>query len=642
MAKTRKESPIIISPIYIGKSIPISLGAPVILFPSFSDIAAINKTIAQGSPGYDQTMAAQEIFVERGELLFSHLTVPFSSPSQIKGVYLCVSSEVTAICLNVTLTMEDGRKTLKKYQLPQKKDWTNCFFLPIDTPNVLKCEIEGNGIKNAQESGYVAIYSIAFIRDETSDEILSRETFERLLSSSLNVEPVFICDGGRSSVPISRCSDPTILIPDISLIDTKHQEISHLSGQYDAMESNAPKMLVGEGSLTCSSILVPFKPAVPVKGAYISTSFTDIPSTLYMIVSTKSEEEEEGEVEDKKVITKYQFTQSHSFGKLGWYFLPIDVTNASKCELYAFDCSKDVHYIEIDSLIFVRNETPEEKAFREQQRAAKEKLWSEATLTKAIFHSEGGYLELPIDFDDPSVIPTDVPNVRGRDETFCKESEYYSSSKAQQMIEEGGSCTFSHLFVPFFSPTYVGSAFVCLDKSGPPILLCIFTHSDGTKTSKKYEFVEPSRGDVWCVLDIDLANVVTCEIQARGKFSAVASGNTTIESLMFIDKQMSAEDGIQEEEEEEEKGEQEAEERIADDIVANDKIGSMEEKSGHEVEGEKREKTKDVNGSMSATSTLEPVLVAPTSSSDEEKDMGDIGSIDVETSDKSSCQCTIV
>ncbi|GKT28028.1 hypothetical protein ADUPG1_000368, partial [Aduncisulcus paluster] len=130
-------------------SIPISFVDPFIKL-SLPNIKAKDDCMSIDHARYDQSLAVQEMLQGNAEhrLSLSHLSIPFSSPTPLKGVYICVGKEDSSLQLFFTFTDSDGKVTYKKYGFPTiehvcdyEHEW---HFLPIDLSNVVLCEIEGN------------------------------------------------------------------------------------------------------------------------------------------------------------------------------------------------------------------------------------------------------------------------------------------------------------------------------------------------------------------------------------------------------------------------------------------------------------------------------------------------------------------
>ncbi|GKT15584.1 hypothetical protein ADUPG1_010743, partial [Aduncisulcus paluster] len=175
---------------------------------------------------------------------------------------------------------------------------------------------------------------------------------------------------------------------------------------------------------------------------------------------------------------------------------------------------------EIESLVFIRDETPEEIKAREDRK----KLWSETPVAKPEFVKEGdkescGRKSIPILRDDPKLVDPSFSMVKCKDDAFCKGSQYYDrSSDAQKMLKGKDGVCLSHLSIPFSSPCPMKGAYICVIKDiSSPSLLFTFTDCDGKKINKKYEFTRPEHKYELHFLPIDLDNVVLCEIEGKAE-----------------------------------------------------------------------------------------------------------------------------
>ncbi|GKT23453.1 hypothetical protein ADUPG1_012427 [Aduncisulcus paluster] len=335
------------------------------------------------------------------------------------------------------------------------------------------------------------------------------------------VKPKFIHEGYLSCSPIPRDA-ANVKSPDITVIKAKNRTKEEGDEEYD-QSSNAQKMMKGEGHCgPFTDISLPFSTSTPIKGAYIciggESSIYPPPSHLiFSLTSSKGE----------KMVKKYEFPELE---KKSWFFLPIDLPDVVLCEITGKGRKEESFRIE--SLIFVREETPEEIKACE----AREKLWSEAPVVKPEFVKKGDRDSIPIPRGDPKLVDPSFSMVKGKDDAFSKESEKYDqSSNAQKMLKGEGGVWLSHISIPFPSPSPMKGAYICVDNGySSPSLLFTFTDCDGKKTSKKYEFTRPKHGDEWLFLPIDLANVVLCEIEGKGTWGRKNSRCFDISSLVFF------------------------------------------------------------------------------------------------------------
>ncbi|GKT35879.1 hypothetical protein ADUPG1_008946 [Aduncisulcus paluster] len=328
---------------------PIPGDSPNIKSAEFPTIRAINETKEKGDEEYDQSSNAQDMM--KGGFnygFFTHITIPFSLSSPMKGAYICISSSCSPPShLIFTLTSSKGDKTSKKYEFPgfRRKHW---YFLPVDLPDVVLCEITGKG----RVEEYFKIESLVFIRDETPEEIKSREAREKLLSEAPVVKPEFVKEGdyaseGRDSIPIPR-DDPKLVAPSFSIVKCKNDSVSKESKEYDK-SSDAQKMLKGEDSVELSHLSIPFPSPSPMKGAYICVDdFNSSPSLLFIFT----------DCDGKKTSKKYEFTEPEH--KYEWHFLPIDLDNVVLCEIEGkgtwWVCNKNSRCFCIYSLVFTMPE----------------------------------------------------------------------------------------------------------------------------------------------------------------------------------------------------------------------------------------------------------------------------------------------
>ncbi|GKT36858.1 hypothetical protein ADUPG1_009751 [Aduncisulcus paluster] len=325
---------------------PISRDAPNIKSSEIHSITGINET-EEDDVYYDQSVKAQRMMKGEGNGgYFTHISIPFSSSSPMKGAYICLNGYwEPPEYLIFTLTSSKGDKISKKYEFPEFEGW-HWYFLLVDLPDVVLCEITGKG----REKEYFCIQSPVFVREETSEETLSREAREKLWSEAPVVKPEFVKEGdeesdGRDSIPIPR-DDPKLVDPLFSMVKCYVDSKSKESEEYD-QSSEAKIMLKGEDYVELSHLSIPFPSPSPMKGAYICVEKDDCsPSLLFTFT----------DCDDKKTFKKYEFTEpKHDYE---WHFLPIDLDNVVLCEIEGKGqrSDKNSRNFWINSLVFIMPE----------------------------------------------------------------------------------------------------------------------------------------------------------------------------------------------------------------------------------------------------------------------------------------------
>ncbi|GKT27415.1 hypothetical protein ADUPG1_000031 [Aduncisulcus paluster] len=298
---------------------PIPRDSPNIKCVDFISIKAGAKIDDEDE--YDQTWEAQGILLgEQNDGYYSHLSIPFSSSSPMKGAYIYLGGAWNRPeYLIFTLTSSTGVKTAKKYNFPDDFSW---YFLPVDLPDVVLCEIIGKG----REKEYFGIASLVFISRE---EIKARETREKLWSEATVVKPEFVQEGyhlevresyGRDSIPILH-DNPKILNPAFSMV--QGHDDSYCEKKYYDKSCEAQGMLKGKYKTSVSHLSIPFPSPSPMKGAYICVNKCySSPSLLFTFT----------DCDGKKTFKKYEFITrpKHEYE---WHFLPIDLGNVVLCEI---------------------------------------------------------------------------------------------------------------------------------------------------------------------------------------------------------------------------------------------------------------------------------------------------------------------
>ncbi|GKT28086.1 hypothetical protein ADUPG1_000416 [Aduncisulcus paluster] len=146
--------------------IPIPRDDPKLVQSSLSMVKGTISDLSKESKEYDQSSGAQRILKEEHWSSLSYLSIPFPSPSPLKGAHICMKSCNSQLSLFFTFTNSDGLKTNKKYEFEMIKDDTGSYFLPIDLPNIILCEIEGNIEGEEEKSRNFFINSLVFTMPE--------------------------------------------------------------------------------------------------------------------------------------------------------------------------------------------------------------------------------------------------------------------------------------------------------------------------------------------------------------------------------------------------------------------------------------------------------------------------------------------
>ncbi|GKT29915.1 hypothetical protein ADUPG1_014271 [Aduncisulcus paluster] len=370
---------------------PIPRDSPNIESPKFPNIRAKNTTKTVGSYGFDQSNRAQEMM--KGEYisteLYTNISIPFPTSSPIKGAYICVNSDDLSHLI-FTFTSSKGEQISKKYEFSKYGGW---YFLPVDLPDVILCEITGRGRKEEEfdVSSLVleecfGILSLVFIREEAPEETLTREAREKLWSEAPVVKPEFVKEGdeesqGRDSIPIPR-DDPKLVDLSFSMVKCKDASFCQESRFYDK-SLDAQRMLKGKDYVRLSHLSISIPSPSSIKGAYICVDDSNSsPSLLFTFT----------DCDYKKTSKKYEFTRLKQYE---WYFLPIDLSSVILCEIEGKGrwAGRNNRSFLINSLVFLRGDDIPGKP-KSNPKHDSLTLTSVSTLTSQCIIGSGGFGEV--------------------------------------------------------------------------------------------------------------------------------------------------------------------------------------------------------------------------------------------------------
>ncbi|GKT29987.1 hypothetical protein ADUPG1_014286 [Aduncisulcus paluster] len=475
---------------------------------------------------------------------FTHISIPFSAPTHVKGAYICVNRVTGPAVLTLTLIQSSGSKSHISYDFrvfqddPSLKE-SNWFLLSVDIPRAIMCEIKGKGFDGKAYS----INSLMFFQEESREQLEYRESklkvLEKLWSLSTPIMPKLIsCDPDKFPV----ASDvPSVLYPDYHLIQARNELVSPVSTRYN-QSFNAQKMIARHefvSSVTLTHMLVPFSSPCSIKGVYTYVDHRYCSPQLLFILTHASE---------KKSVRKFDFSE---FGDLkSWVFLPFDLSLVTKCEIVGRGTweNKNFRDFMIKHLIFIQ---PEDEQTLVRHKTPEPPL--KLPFVDAQYLHPGKQETIPIPRKDPSVIQANISRTRGFHENHKPGTRGYDESKfAKEMMEGKWIVVCTHLIIPLYKPTNIKGAYInCVRDYGPPELMFTFTCFGGEKKAIRYRFPQPkddSDTRDWFWLPIDLTCVDQCEIRGRGTWRHPSAyyykGDSyfRIDSLLFIHGEKSSSD----------------------------------------------------------------------------------------------------
>ncbi|GKT36956.1 hypothetical protein ADUPG1_009829, partial [Aduncisulcus paluster] len=515
-------------------SIPIPRDDPSVVDLSLKKIKATDKSLCPKNENYDKTHFAREMLIGRKDCLtVSYLSIPFSSPDSLKGAYICVGNCTSSPSLLFTFIHANGKKTLKRYEFEEPKNYYEWHFLPINLENVEICEIEGKGTWNKKNRQIFDIHSLVFVKPETLADRVAREIRQENLKVAWSETPItkseFI-EGVEILVSVSVPRFETTLVhPSYDLVKAKEVSLSRQVKEYDRSHQ-AQKLLRGENlfghnskELWLSHLSVPFPSPSHIKGANICIN-DDTPSLLFSFTNC----------DGKKIYKKYEFIDfNYKHHEYEWHFLHIDLSNVVLCEIEVERPAENRNF-GFFSFNFVREETPEERDFRVSRNAELEKQWKAAIAGKAISKK---LRDIPSRGESFIAKPV-FSLIEGKKHCLRSESQICQLNSAiKGMVMKGRSyLSLSYLSIPFSSPCDLKGAYidVSISVDEPFSLLFIFTHVDGTKTFISCEF---GKANKLAYFSIDLSDIIQCEIEGEGLWMDNHYGDFKIRNLLFIRKE---------------------------------------------------------------------------------------------------------
>ncbi|GKT25695.1 hypothetical protein ADUPG1_013116 [Aduncisulcus paluster] len=510
---------------------PILFDNPSLIIPEFSKIEA--EAELEGPFDYSENARAIMTGATNTELvLFSEISVPFSSPQTIFGCYVCVLQLIFPSDLSLILKNSKGKRiSVLKYSFP-KETLSGWYFLPIDVPNVTKCIIVGNC---SQTKGGFPLSGLQFVRKETSRERSLREEKEaankELWSKAIHCSSTFIKHGKYGSILIPR-SDPSVLLPNLTKCKAKNLCRSTKSDEYN-VSAQFKAMLRGESlipdisGLYLSHGTVPFASPSCIKAIAICLADISAPRMLFSF-----------KLQDGTSVSKmYIFDEKPA--NFDWHFLSVNLDDVVSCKIegkgtWKGDPENDQCFYILD-LMFLRKETKEETAARMAKEQHFDKLFAETSAEFTVLKGKGS--SIPISKDHPSNIQLCVERITGFDETKSAPEEYDKSGALRDLLS-GKSKTeveLSNIEVRFSTPHYVKGAYICISRFfSTPSFFLMLSHSNGTVTAKKYKLPWKKHNTEWHYLPIDSADVVSCDMY--DKKTCKTPQVFHLSALMFTEK----------------------------------------------------------------------------------------------------------
>ncbi|GKT31914.1 hypothetical protein ADUPG1_006231, partial [Aduncisulcus paluster] len=339
---------------------------------------------------------------------FTHISIPFSPSTPIKGAYICLSSSTLSLPIQLIFTFSSSTgkiQAIKYYFNAQRTDaW---FFLPIDISDVVGCEIEGNRNSRIKDPFDFEMDSLSFIRG---------------VQQQLN--EIFVTNMWReTSVLKSELKGMIVVNPLFKSVKAKDSSKSRESKEYDE-SLRAERMLKRESNvwLSLSHLSIPFPAPSSMKGAYICVNKNYSSSSLLFTFTLSN---------GKKIPKKYEFSRYEYWYEL--HFLPIDLTNVVRCKIEGKGMSweKNERRFRIKSLIFIQGDIRSD--------LKRDSLTSSATITPQCIIGQGGFGEVILVKVEGIPIPCVLKKMlRKTDEKVMKDCQ--REFKVQRKLFNNSKC----------------------------------------------------------------------------------------------------------------------------------------------------------------------------------------------------------
>ncbi|GKT21329.1 hypothetical protein ADUPG1_011874 [Aduncisulcus paluster] len=537
------------------KSPPICFSDLSVILPLYSELhAKIQRPMKNGisKPMVVPIQCLVQMLKGQAPVTVSDLFIPFSVAESIKGAYICVHQQLSAPSLLFIFSHSDGKNSQKKYRFCKPRKEYIWFYLPVDLTDVVHCHIHGSGRWKQRTSKRFTIESLIFTNKElvVSQPVIAskpevkkpKKVVPPVISSVIppvinpqqnGIVPMFVKSGGRKDIPIPR-NDPRIVESIFNEKESKYFiSLMRKEGVKQLPKATLQKFLNGSSKIACLRMTLPFHPS-SMKGAYICINmalFTCSNPISLIFEFTASNGE--------KTSKKYKFTAPK--GGFCWFFLPICLSNVVLCDIFSEVKSKQMcSNFSMESLVFMNNDDPKVES------SPKIETNPKIESCKSIFLKYGTPSKCPISRKNPQIISMNHRLIVAKDKIKPKSVEL-KLQEVQKMLISGSGVAFSHLEIPFSSKTSIHGAFTCQVRTpnqSARILTFIFTHSNGTKTCKRYKVsFNSAKGKRkssklayrWYFHPICLFDIVYCELQGTEILSSRRrKDHCVINSLMFV------------------------------------------------------------------------------------------------------------
>ncbi|GKT35357.1 hypothetical protein ADUPG1_008532, partial [Aduncisulcus paluster] len=293
--------------------------------------------------------APKNMIIEGGSLSFQKLTVPFTFPQQMKGIYICVDHQYGPVSLRLSLWFEGKKKCKYAIKFPGRPSTPfSWYFIPISSERQFdKCILKSKGgVWGDRDSECAVLHSLVFIREPTvMEEFDMRKKKEKTDHHVSSTKGDLIYRQSKDTVTSKLLLKEELgfVMPNfdcIMCVDDTRSPDAHRSG---SILRRAKEMLRGTNNLDFSKLSIPFVSPSRLYCAYLIVGGQYAPPSLLFSFTHQN-----------GTKTRINFTFECNKWKRQVIFLKIDLENVVQCDLDSCGMwyEKNSKYSEVEGLLF--------------------------------------------------------------------------------------------------------------------------------------------------------------------------------------------------------------------------------------------------------------------------------------------------